>query len=245
MRRYRARALLSLAVAVAACSAAGENTTASISEATGADILRLDSLWEAVEASRDTAAQSALMADKFVIRFSGFVQQKAEYLAQVANDSTRYIRRGSTGGYAIVHGPTAVSGGLYAASSLNGADTLTFAARWTTTWVRSADGKWRALATLEVPVPARKALPLAPGDSARLVGAYDFPEGAVTIAVQDGRLVMRFPGRPDMHLANQGGGVFVIEEVESTELHFPTTESPVSGLTIESAGTVIPIKRKR
>ena len=87
MRRHHAVVALTLAGAVAACSAAGENTTASISEATEADILRLDSLWEAAEASHDTTALSALMADKFVVRFSGFVQQKAEYLAQVSAET--------------------------------------------------------------------------------------------------------------------------------------------------------------
>src|SRR5262245_3111864 len=247
MRRHQAVVILTVAVAVAgaACSAAGENTAASNREATEADILRLDSLWEAAEASKDTAALSALLADDFVIRISGFVQKKAEYLALVANDSTRYIRRRSTGGYAIVHGPTAVSGGLFTESSLNGADTLTFAARWTATWVRSADGKWRTLATLEVPVPLRKALPLAPGDSARLVGAYDFPDGTATIAVHDGRLVMQFPGRPDLYLVNQGGGVFAIEGIETTELRFPMTESPASGITIDMNGTVVKVKRKR
>ena len=245
MARSHPVAFLALAVAVAACSAAGEGNASSTPEATEADILRLDSLYEAAEASKDTAALSALLADDFVLRVSGFVSKKPEYLALVANDSTRYVRRANTAGYAIVHGPTAVSGGLFLESSLAGADTLSMALRWMATWVRAADGKWRMLAELWVPVPPRKALPLAPGDSARVVGTYDLPDGPVTIAVRDGRLVMQPPAGPGVHLLNQGAGVFAVEEVETSELRFPVTESPASGFTLDMSGAVVKATRRR
>jgi ketosteroid isomerase-like protein len=106
------------------------------------------------EAQRDAKADvvAAMLAESFVnTDADGQVYGKAQLLSNLKGG--RWEQNGISGVKVAVYGDAAVATGAWAGKGVDGDGTrIDRSERWTDTWVKTGDGKWRCVASQQTTV---------------------------------------------------------------------------------------------
>ena len=112
-----------------------------------ADLQRRDSLWNSLRLRGDAGALAPLLADDWQLTHSdGRVQDKADYLAELATGRRRNGRVENLGVRVREYGSTAIVTGISVQSGVSDGVPWSGRFRFTRTWIRR-DGTWVMVAS--------------------------------------------------------------------------------------------------
>jgi ketosteroid isomerase-like protein len=118
------------------------------------ELHRLEDAWGKAEMAKDGDALGRLLAEDFVaIGPDGATASKAEYVASIKANKETYVSGEDTDRKVRVYGNAAVDTGLWTETLKEGNDVVSSRYRWTSVWIKQADGRWLCVTmqTLRVP----------------------------------------------------------------------------------------------
>ena len=118
------------------------------------ELLRLEDAWGKAEIAKDGDALGQLLAEDYVgIGPDGGTANKADYVASIKANEDTYVSGEDTDRMVRVYGNTAVDTGLWTETLKKGDGTVTSRYRWTSVWIKQADGRWLCVTMQAVRVP--------------------------------------------------------------------------------------------
>jgi ketosteroid isomerase-like protein len=118
------------------------------------ELLRLEDAWGKAELAKDADALGRLLAEDFLATGAdGTVKDKLHYLDEIRSNPGEYVSGQDSDLKVRIYGNTAVDTGLWTETVTVGSGMQTERYRWTSVWIRQADGKWLCVTMQTVRLP--------------------------------------------------------------------------------------------
>lgn len=147
-------AVLGILIFANLAGVAAESTPLAAQDAVVKEICRLEDSWQAAEVRKDGAAVGQLLAEGFLFTApDGTLLSRSQLIQVVSTSKTEHIAEVGSNYQVKVYENTAVIHGIVTVVDRVEGAVHTERLRWTDTWVKQADGRWRCVAAQSAPYP--------------------------------------------------------------------------------------------